>query len=261
MIRWLRDFATDGGIGQLRTVLQSHVQIHGLAQRCKDVSRDVDQLRATQLKLLETLPAETVVDTRTHGDKLQVAEKELRALVDLYQDAANRLDNLRFTVTLDDVAVPLGDVLLEEIVFRVCEWPEWDSLWQQARDGYITEPTMETDHVFRDDDDTDNGPTTFPTRSEDFYESFTRTVEELSEFTRKLINDGVNEWLNRLRDRTVSARSLLATALERKTLSAEIKSLRLGDRATGMVQVLRAAVDPPRLKKLVFPPRRRHIGD
>jgi len=257
LTRWLTDFATDGGIGRLRELIQSHVQLHGLKQRSEDVSRDLDKLRKALRELRLAVPGDAPRNTLTSGDKLQAAEQELKALAKLYGDTVHTLSPPRFTVKRDDELVSLEKVLNREIIYRVCEWDEWHALWRQARGGYITEPVAEDDDDFTkaarlEDPDSVEDAAGFPTRSEDFFAPFCRTVEELTAFTRKLFDEGIDAWIAGLQEPTAAGRRAFGAELDRKSLQSEFKALRQGDTA-GLAVILRAAVDPTRLKKLVFP--------
>lgn len=254
--RWLDDFATDGGIGRLRALVQSHVQLHGLAQRFTDVSADVEKLKAAVRELKAALPATAGPDARTDEDKLQAAEKELKALGQVYQGLAHKLaqDGPRFTVTRDDLTTPLDELLQEEVVFQVYDWQEWDTLLQSSRDGYIVETKRQSGPFADEDDDDgeDGGAAQFPTTSEHFFPAFDQTVTALAEFTRELVEGGVAEWLTQLAGPTAAARATVGPALERKTLGKEIAALRLGARTEGFAGAMRAAVDPARLRRQLF---------
>ena len=255
--RWLDDFATDGGIGRLRALVQSHVQMHGLEQRFRDVTVDVEKLKTAVRELRTALPAAAGPDARTDEDKLQAAEKQLKALGEVYQGLAHKLgkEGPRFTVTRDDVTSPLDDLLQEEIVFQVFDWPEWDTLFQCSRDGYIVARKADDGGFQRDpddDDEEDGGGSAFPTSSEDFYPAFERTVAALDEFTRKLVEDGVGEWLAQLNPPTAAARVTVGPSLDRKTLGKEVSALRLGVATENFALIMRAAVDPARLRRQVF---------
>lgn len=257
---WLEEFAIDGGINRLRDSLQSHVQIHGLAQRLKDVEAEDAILREKITALKRTMPSEATRDGRTTEDKLQAAERELRNLVDLYRGALRQIqEQPRLGVTRDGQFSLIEDALQEEVIFQVYSWVEWDLLFQNTRNGRVVErtgPVIFKDDEDEDDDDEDEGSsfTAFPTRSEDFFHPFENTLHRLEEFTLSLLDDSVGEWLSRLSKETVSAQAVLAGPLSRKTLTKEIRRLRLGESSEGLVPVLRAALDPSRLKKLLFPP-------
>ena len=260
LARWLADFAADGGIGRTRDLIQSHVQKHGLAHLLRDVRKIVDALKAAQQDLLRRLPepAVAVSDARTPEDKLEDVEKRFAKLAAFYQEHLNRLERtLALQVPRDGQATALNDVLRDEVVFRIKEWDEWDALFQHRRDGTIVEPQgggIFGKAVFQEDDDEEDGPAAvFPTRSDDLYPAFEQTTEQLQHFCRDLLLEGLDAYLEALQRDLADDRAELKPLLDNPNLTRQVRGLRLGARGQGLVPALRAAVEPLRIRAVVFP--------
>jgi hypothetical protein len=259
LAQWLADYAEDGGMARLRQLIVSHVQGAGFAQLLRDVLREKENVEEAQREFRQALPAASGrPDNRTTEDKVAAAERGLRHLAEFYQTQLHRLKKSpRLTLTSDDVVRPLEEYLHEEVVFRVADWPEWDTLLQNSKGGYIREKVAEAARgrpIFEDDDedegDEDGAP--FPTRSEDFFGPFEQTVQQLAEHTRGLIDRAISEYLARLVPEVESARLTLATPLERRSLPKEIRALKLGERGKELVGALRVAVAPMKLRTGLF---------
>lgn len=255
LVRWLDEFSIDGGIGQLRSLILSHVKTHGIVQRFKDVSRHVEKLRKDLRSLMEVLPAETPLITPEKADSLVVVEKELRTLIELYENVRNSLlsSDAHFTVPHEGTDVPLIDALKDEIVWRIHEWPHWDDLWRSVnKEGYIQKSRPGV--IFGSDEgDEQSEPDALPTASDHFYEMFAQTVEGLIDYTKGLVDQGVTGWFHQLDEKIAAARALLSPSVNRPDLNSAIQALKLRD-TRGVAKALKAAINPLMLKRLAFPP-------
>jgi len=232
--------------------------MHGFAQLFRDVMRDVEGLKSAQLELRQAVPPAGTIDSRTVDDRVASAERELMRLRDFYHDAAHRLkQHPRLEVVEDDVRRPLEEVLQEEVVVRVASWPHWDQLFQNTRSAFIVEPDVGPaarrpifGPVDDDEDEAGEDSASFPTHSDDFFPAFEETVRDLTDFTRRLIERGVDEWIRAVSPESVVARSTFGEELDRKSLAKEIRQLNLGEKE--LVGALRAAVKPALLRINIF---------
>lgn len=262
IISWLRNYATDGGITRLRQLIESHVQEHGLDQRKKDLARDVASLREQLAELRSKIPAPTddAKDTRVWEDKIHAAGEELRQLSDAYRDEINQLKkDPRFRQRVGSKDIPIEELLQREIVLDVCEWPQWQYLFHYRKDGYIEEAGGAEDPFgLKDDDDPVSGveaegESDFPSRSDHFFKPFATSMERLEKKTREFVEQGFEQWLNALAEKSEAARRTFGVPLQKKTLNAELARLRLGPQGKNLAGVLRGAIEPARLRWILFP--------
>jgi hypothetical protein len=257
LARWLGDYAADGGVGRTRDLIGSHVQTHGLAQLLRDVRKVVEDLKAARQELHAKLPEPAAArDARTSEDKLEAVEKRLGHLAAYYQERLTQLErDPTLRVPRDGQLVPLSEVLREEIAFQVCEWGQWDALFQHSSGGYISEPAGEdySGPVFKDDDDEGGPARTFPTTSDDLYEPFEHAVGQLQKACRAVLLEGLGAYLETLQRELADDRAEIAPLLENPDAPRQVRSLRLGARGQGLVPALKAAVDPARIRAVVFP--------
>ena len=257
---WLERFATDGGIGALRILLASHVGKHGLGQLAREVEMSASSLR----QALEQLPAQfpktagLAVPT-TDPDRVQAVKEALRKLSDHYRMVATQVQQgLVLQAERDGIGVPVTRLIDEEAVFQIYAWPHWDNLLQSLRNGYVVEGTRTVGIPNEPDEPAGGGidwedDETFPTRGEDFFGVFEQTLSQLQEYTRAQIEAGVDYWLRQIGEAVASDRRELNRLLAAPGLPAEMKRLRLGKRNRGMLNVLKASVDPSQLKRFIFP--------
>lgn len=258
LIRWLKDFATDGGIGRLRQVIVSHLQSHGILQRHKDILLHMEQLRKSLRTLEASLPSVDAPITIVNIDRARAIEHELQSLIRFYESVRSSLaTHPPFTVLRDGFAVSVNEHLKQQVLAGICEWPVWDALWHNVRDGFISNPGKREsvlNGIFGPLDNTDDEEdNSLPTRSDDFYAPFEKTLQDLTEYACTLVDQAVTEWLQQLHEKVAPWRVLLLPHVERPTLIAEIKHLKIKGTA-GLVTAMRAALDPPILKPLLFPP-------
>jgi hypothetical protein len=254
LVKWLEEFSIDGGIGQLRSVIVSHVKTHGILQRYKDISRQVEKLRKDLQSLMAVLPADSPILKVEQSDTLVAVEKELRSLIELYENVRNSLlsSDAHFTVSHEGISMPLIDALKDEIVRRIYEWPQWDDLWRSVQDGYIRNSSPGGIFDFEEGDEQSDSRI-LPTSSDHFYDVFAQTVEGLVDYTKDLVDQGVTGWLHQLDERIAPARALLSRFVTRPSLKVAIQALNLRD-TRGVATAVKAAIDPLMLKRLAFQP-------
>lgn len=255
LVPWLKDFAADGGIGQLRQVIVKHVKSHGITQRYKDIAQQEEQLRKSLRALHELLPTEPSQEPYDL-DALQVLERELRNLAAFYSDLGSHLTlDSQFTIMRDEVSLSLADDLRTEIAWRVFQWPAWESLWLSVRNGFVSSKKPTISSIFSDIhnifDVSETEP--LPDNSDYFFDLFEKTLKGLFEYTIYLVDQGLRDWLIQLQTNVAASRALLLPLLERPSVD-DIVSKSGVRGARGLMAALRASIDPLSLKKLLYPP-------
>jgi hypothetical protein len=262
--QWLADFAEDGGVARLRRLLVSHVQAAGFALLLKDVVCEVEAVLTAQQELRQALPAPAAgPNSRTAEDQFVAAEMRFGELREIYREQVRRLEKTRrLALTRNGFTRQLEDLLHEEVVFRVYDWPQWETLFQSIQNnqsGFITERTRGTSlpsilPTEEDENGSADDGSLFPTSSEDFFGSFEETVNKLSAFTRELIDRSLFEYLAALVPEVEPARLTLGDSLARKSLVKEIAALKQGETTRDLVVALRVAINPARLRLGLYRP-------
>jgi hypothetical protein len=260
LTRSLDDFAADGGINRLRKLIQSHVQDHGLSQLLEDSRIKAGDLREA-LKVLAGMiePRPGSGDLGTQDDRLAKFEKRFRQLLEFYSTKRAEIDKAPpLCMDREGREVEVAAVVHQETVHQIFEWAQWSRLLQASRDGIITEPQGD-EAIFKDEDgeEDDEGVVadSFPTKSDDFLPAFERTLDAMQVEVRKSVRRGVQDTVQRWnRDPNVApSREDLAGPLADKSLTRRLRALGLGVQGAGLVNALRAAVNPERLTNQILP--------
>jgi gas vesicle protein len=182
-------FALDGGIGKLRELILNHVAAHSLKQLYEDARREVDELSEQQNHLKQIL------------SDLGISLEESQALIDLrdslrkMKSTYNRFkDNLGKEPLKNARGVAINDVIKDEVTYRMLEWRQWNLLFERAQNGRIELPvtTEDRDNPFGRKRKPINN---IPTKSDDFYDEFQRTVNKLQSFARLKIEEAITNFL------------------------------------------------------------------
>ncbi|TAF06728.1 MAG: proteasome protein [Nostocales cyanobacterium] len=204
--RQLGYFAQDGGISKLRELIQNHVAIHGLKQLYEDTRRAADVVHQQQEQLKDII-------AEIHEQGIPTADSP--ALVDL-RLAIESLDKIyrNFQKDLgkeplkDRRGVVVSDVIKDELTYRVLNWSQWTLLFNKAQKGTIAlaESKGAAGKLFDRGNRVNNS---LPTKSDDFYPEFEKTVKELEDFARDRIRQAVVDLLNKLAHQVVLEREKL----------------------------------------------------
>lgn len=208
--RKLGYFAQDGGIAKLRELIQNHVATHGLKQLYADTRRAADNLQQQQDNL------KTII-TEIHEQGIPTGDSP--ALIDLRQ-ALENLDKAYRNFQKDLGKEPLkdrrgtvvSDVVKDELTFRVLSWNQWTLLFNKANNGTITitESKGAAGKLFERGNRIN---TSIPTKSDDFYPAFEKTVKEVEEFARDRIRQAVVDLLSKLSAQIAPAKERLQAIL------------------------------------------------
>ncbi|MBE9200812.1 MULTISPECIES: dynamin family protein [unclassified Nodularia (in: cyanobacteria)] len=188
-------FAQDGGVAKLRELIQNHVTSHGLKQLYEDTRRAADNLLQQQEHLKNIIAEihEQGIPTADTQDLI-----EFRAAIEnLDKTYRNFQKDLGKEPLKDRRGDVVSDVVKDELTFKILNWNEWTLLFNKANNGNITIAEFKgaAGKLF------DRGSrvnSTLPTKSEDFYPAFAKTVKELENFARDRIHQAVADLLSQL---------------------------------------------------------------
>ncbi|AFZ22837.1 dynamin family protein [Cylindrospermum stagnale PCC 7417] len=193
--RQLSYFAQDGGINKLRELIQTHVANHGLKQLHEDTRRAADAVRQQQDRLKYILE-------EIHEQGIPTADSpalsELRLVIEsLDKNYRNFQKDLGKEPLKDRRGVVVSDLVKDELTFRILNWNQWTLLFNKANNGTIAlaESKGAAGKLFDRGNRVNNS---LPTKSDDFYPAFEKTVQELESFARDLIRQAVADCLSKL---------------------------------------------------------------
>ncbi len=210
--RQLGYFGQDGGLGKLRELIQTHVATHGLKQLYEDTRRAADVVSQQQDHLKD------IID-EIHDQGIPTGDSpafiELRFVVEsldkIYRNfqkdlGTEPLKDRRGVVVSDVVplkdrrGVVVSDVVKDELTFRILNWNQWTLLFNKANNGAIAlaESKGAAGKLF---DRGNRVNSSLPTKSDDFYPVFEKTVKEVEDFARDRIHQAVVEVEDFARDR------------------------------------------------------------
>ena len=208
--RQLSYFAQDGGVAKLRELIQNHVASHGLKQLYQDTQRSADNLLQQQEHLKNIIAAihEQGIPTADSQDLI-----EFRAAIEnldkTYRNFQKTLGKEPLKDRRGDV---VSDVVKDELTFKILNWNEWTLLFNKANNGNITIAEFKgaAGKLF---DRGNRVNSSLPTKSEDFYPPFAKTVKELENFARDRIHQAVLDLLSQLSHHIAAERDHLQANL------------------------------------------------
>ncbi|OUL35542.1 proteasome protein [Nostoc sp. T09] len=208
--RQLGYFAQDGGISKLRELIQNHVATHGLKQLYEDTKRAADAVRQQQDNLKTILQ-------EIHEQGMPTSESpallDLRAAIEnLDKTYRNFQKDLGKEPLKDRRGIGVSDVVKDELTYRILNWNQWTLLFNKANNGTIalTESKGAAGKLFARGNKVN---TTIPTKSDDFYPTFAKTVQEVEEFARDRIQQAIVDLLNKLSNIVAQEREYLQANL------------------------------------------------
>ncbi|MBW4626029.1 MAG: dynamin family protein [Brasilonema octagenarum HA4186-MV1] len=187
----LSDYAEDGGIGRLRSLLKEHVALHGMKLLLEDTQRAAEALRKEQNNLnnlLEEIPAYIPVEESSTFFTLREA---IENVVTTYRRFQEDLEKQPILKNRHSIAV--SEVVKNELTNKIFfDWSEWTLLFDRTQNGTIS--LSKSESIF-DEDEVDD---TIPTKSDDFYAAFVNTVKEMQGFAHEQTTEAVTDLFNKL---------------------------------------------------------------
>ncbi|MBD2667456.1 hypothetical protein B6N60_01704 [Richelia sinica FACHB-800] len=209
--RQLGYFAQDGGISKLRELIQSHVNTHGLKQLYEDTRRAADAVVQQQEYLRDII-------TEIHEQGIPTAESpalmELRlAIENLDRTYRNFQKDLGKEPLKDRRGIVVSDVIKDELTYKILNWSQWTLLFNKVQNGTITlaESKGAAGKLF---DRGNRGNSSLPSKSEDFFPVFEKTVKELENYARERIRQAVADLLTKLSHQVSLEREKLQAILQ-----------------------------------------------
>ena len=245
--RQLGYFAQDGGISKLRELIQSHVANHGLKQLYEDSRRAADTIRQQQEYLQEII-------AEIHEQGIPISDTP--ALIEL-RSAIESLDKIyrNFQKDLgkeqlkDRRGIVVSDVVKDELTFRILNWNQWTLLFNKIQNGTITLAEFKgaAGKLF---DRGNRVNTSLPTKSDDFYPAFEKTIKELENFASDRIRQAVIDLLNSLAHKITLEREKLQAILQPE-MEQEIEE-KFGSEEADLFYKLLLGCDPRQWKEAII---------
>jgi len=204
-------FAQDGGISKLRELIQTHVANHGLKQLYEDSRRAADVIRQQQEYLKEII-AEIHEQGIPTVDTPALMELRL-AIESLDKIYRNFQKDLGKEQLKDRRGIVVSDVIKDELTLRILNWSQWTLLFNKIQNGTITLAEFKgaAGKLF---DRGNRVNTSLPTKSDDFYPAFEKTVKELETFASDRIRQAVIDLLSSMAHQITLEREKLQAILQ-----------------------------------------------
>ncbi|MHC0067038.1 dynamin family protein [Nostoc sp. UIC 10890] len=232
-------FAVEGGIGKLRELILSHVAEHSLKQLYEDTDSTAKQLYEQQNHLKEILS-----DLGISSEESSALKKLRDAIDKIYTTYNSFKDNLGKQPLKDARGLAISDVIKDEVTYKILEWRQWNLLFNRVQDGIIILPSATNNPLGGR-----NKPNvSIPTKSDDFYEVFEKTVKELKIFAEDCIKKAVNHLLKNLSNQLNPEIEQLKATL-RKEMEIEIEE-NLGEDQAYIFSLLYRGYNPEEWSKL-----------
>ncbi len=245
--RQLGYFAQDGSLGKLRELIQNHVATHGLKQLYEDTKRAADVVSQQQDHLKDIIDEihEQGIPT---GDSPAFIELQfvVETLDKIYR---NFQKNLGKEPLKDRRGVVVSDIVKDELTFKILNWSQWTLLFNKVNNGTIALAEFKgaAGKLF---DRGNRLNSSLPTKSDDFYPVFEKTVKEVEEFARDRIRQAVVDLLNQLSNQVAPERDQLKATLNPE-MEPEIES-KFGVEEADLFYKLLLGCDPNEWKEAII---------
>jgi predicted GTPase len=240
-------FAQDGGISKLRELIQTHVANHGLKQLYEDSRRAADVIRQQQEYLKEII-AEIHEQGIPTVDTPALMELRL-AIESLDKIYRNFQKDLGKEQLKDRRGIVVSDVIKDELTLRILNWSQWTLLFNKVQNGTITLAEFKgaAGKLF---DRGNRVNTALPTKSDDFYPAFEKTVKELETFASDRIRQAVIDLLSSMAHQITLEREKLQAILQPE-MEQEIES-KFGLEEADLFYKLLLGCDPRQWKEAIM---------
>ncbi len=206
--KWLDAFTKDGGITQLRYLLENHVANHGLDQLYKDTRTKVKALYDEQKRLQQTLNNPSLRGLLTiENPNLRTLRQALQELTDSYKALKTYLEGnileLGEGIGEEKKSIPLRQEIEDKVTSDISSWSQWRTLLSNAENGIINLEQAEHELNNPYEGYIDDNQGSILNESNDFYDIFANSCQELEKFTHKRIEENIKDWLDKLSDEVV----------------------------------------------------------
>ncbi|WP_420798678.1 dynamin family protein [Aetokthonos hydrillicola] len=198
----LNDYAEDGGIVRLRSLLKEHVAVHGMKQLLEDTQRSANTVRQEQIHLKNLLSEIPTYIPVVENPAFLTLREAIESLVTTYREFQEDLQKQPILKNRHDIAV--SDVVKDELINKIFfDWSEWTLLFDRTKNGTIS--LTKTESFFEDDEVEDF----IPTKSDDFYSAFVQTIHEMQDFAHNSTIQAVTDLFSKLSDYVKTERDQL----------------------------------------------------
>jgi len=250
LVRELLAYTADGGVAQLRRLLDQHVRDHGLALRTRRAQDRLDQLdqlkaglendlRVSQQNAAEDANSPTIQalallrDLRRSGERLIGQLSALRDPMQVWLAP-------RWSVR-QDVTRKAADLVMA--------WPEWAAILGCVENAVVVPPRGPAKNLLGLEEWTDiPAADGLPQRLGDFQQAFTRTCDELRNYARDRSAAGTKRWLEG-RAATPEAQDLRQRVAD--LLSAEVRARLTDDTLARFPAIIERMLNPGSLAENV----------
>ncbi len=202
----LSDYAEDGGIGRLRSLLKEHVAVHGMKQLLEDTQRAAEIVRKEQNQLKNLLQEIPAYIPFVESPAFLTLREAIENLVTTYRQFEEDLEKQPILKNRNGVAV--SDVVKDELTNKIFfDWSEWTLLFDRTKNGTIALTKGES---FFEEDEVDDF---IPTKSDDFYPAFVETIHEIQSFAHDRTIEAVKDLFSKLSSDVEIERDKLNTIL------------------------------------------------
>jgi hypothetical protein len=196
----LLGYAADGGVAELRRLLDQHVDDNGLKLRTEKAQHRLDELDELKARLENALRASTPPsEPDSPGVRATAVARDLRRR---QQGLVKQAAQLRDAAQLK---LPTGWSVREDVQRKAADvvmaWPEWEAIFESVRNNVVTPRMREViaDPFAIDDTPGEDAPaaagTGLPQRLGEFQEAFSRACEDLRGYAREQALAGARRWL------------------------------------------------------------------
>ena len=246
LVRWLRDYAQDGGLTRLRELLGEHVKTHGLKQLCWKAYQTAQGVDKEIVRLRQKV-APAGADAPPPAD-ITGLQKLISQVANIYNEAARNLTAKPPLLQVEHKGrlVPVADVVAQETAFSVCRWRSWLVMLQNLHGDHIKPPTQ-TEVVLPGGKVIKRGAITMPLRSDDFFAEFQAAVAELEKLARRHIGLAIPHLLASLGEALLPLRTELASLCLGPAVARLQANPRFTENDLGLLELLAYAIDPSQL--------------
>ncbi len=202
----LSDYAEDGGISKLRTLLKEHVAVHGMKQLLEDTQKAATTLCKEQSNLKNLLLEIPTYMPVVENPAFVTLREAIENLVTTYRQFQEDLEKQPLLKNRNGKAV--SDLVKDELTNKIFfDWSEWTLLFDRTKNGTISLTKSES---FFEEDEVDDF---IVTKSDDFYPAFANTINEMQGFAHERTIEAVTDLFNKLSGDVKIERDQLNTIL------------------------------------------------
>ena len=205
----LEEVSKNGGINQLRVLLEQHVTDHGLRQIYEQTHDKVKKLCEQQKQLKKMLDSPSLQNLlASEKSNLRTLRLIIKKLAHNYKTLKNYLvtSPLEFGLGIEKNRdrTPLVEVVKDEVIAEIEAWKEWRYLIDNLNNGKIRIPKSQDQQAktnyasrWKNKDQPIDIPN-LPKKSDDFFNTFENTVKKMEQDTRHRITEAIIDFLNEL---------------------------------------------------------------